>query len=222
MRFILVMLFCSISVNAMGMTYVEHIERYYKPLVLKIQEYGLAGPIAMELAQFALLRQIYEDGPQRPADKSMNGMVPGGINKRVMERLDWTRNDLSRVGSKDGQGCYCIKGPDANIQGAAAIALWYDEIIDTWPSIKDEERELWRRSKANSYLQTTAFIDTDYVMGFLGDEPARLALLRKANSWYGPSGGQLDRMRRDLRPVFIRAMNASSNEDGRSSHGAMD
>ena len=104
------------------MTYVDHIESYYKPLVQKIQEYGLKGPIALELAQFALLRQVHEDGINRPADRSLNGMVPGGVNKRVMERLDWACHKLSRVTAKDGQGCYCIRGPGANLQGAVAIA----------------------------------------------------------------------------------------------------
>lgn len=207
MRFFAVFFLCLMSSNAMSMTYVDHIERYYKPLVQKIQEYGLKGPISMELAQFALLRQIHEDGLDRSPEKCLNGMVPGGINKRVMERLHWTDNELSKVTANDGQGCYRITGPEANIQGALAIALWYDEIIDSGQAIKEHERELWERSKVNSYLQTTAFIDTEYVMTFLGDELGRLELLRKANNWYGPSGRHIDQMRVNLRPVFIRALN---------------
>ena len=207
MRLFVSILLCLIGSNAMGMTYVDHIEKYYKPLVKRIQEYGLKGPIAMELAQFALLRQVHEDGLTRPADKCLNGMVPGGINKRVMERLDWTSYELSKVTARDGQGCYCITGPDANIQGAVAIALWYDEMIDSWPSVKEHERELWDRSKVNSYLLTTAFIDTEYVMTFLGDETGRLQLLRKTNNWYGPGGRHIDQLRVKLRPIFIRALN---------------
>lgn len=191
----------------MSMTYVEQIEMNYRPLVQKIQEHGLEGPIAMEVAQFALLRQILEDGIDRSSDKSFNGMVPGGVNKRVMERLDWTHHRLSRVTANDGQGCYCITGPRANLQGALAIALWYDEIISSWPSIKDHERDLWERSKTFSYLQTTAFADTRHVMTFLGDESVRLKLLMKANECYGPKGCYINQLREELRPVFIRALN---------------
>ncbi len=206
MRFILVTILCLISSNSVAMTYVDHIEWYYQPLVRKIQEHGLKGPIAMEVAQFALLRQILEDGIERSADKSLNGMVPGGINKGVMERLDWTHNQLSKVTANDGQGCYRITGPGSNLQSALAIALWYDAIISNQPNVKDRERELWERSKTCSYLQTTAFMETRHIMTFLGDEPGRLQLLMKANSWYGPKGRYINELREHLRPVFIRAL----------------
>ncbi len=206
MRFFGVVLLCLISSNALSMTYVDHIESYYKPLVKELQGYGLRGPISLELAQFALLRQIHEDGIDRSADRSLNGMVPGGINQRVMDRLDWSFHKLSRVTANDGQGCYCIRGPRANIQGALAIALWYDEIISTWPSVDDRERALWERSKVNSYLQTTPFTESEYVLTFLGNEPARLALLTKVNNWYGPQGRHIDQLRKKLRAAFIKAL----------------
>lgn len=207
MRFFFVMLLCLITSNSMGMTFVDHIRRYYPPLVHKVQEYGLRGPIAMEVAQFALLRQIFEDGMDRSAERSFNGMVPGGINKKVMERLDWSHLKLSTVSANDGQYCYSISGPGANLQSALAIALWYDEIIHDQPSIKDRERELWERSKTCSYLQTTAFVDTRHVMTFLGDEPARLQLLMRVNGLYGPKGHYINQLREQLRPAFIRALN---------------
>lgn len=200
------MLLCLITSNSMGMTFADHIERYYPPLVQKVQEYGLEGPIAMEVAQFALLRQILEDGMDRSADRSFNGMVPGGLNQRVMEKLDWSRLKLSKVTANDGQYCYSITGPGANLQGALAIALWYDEIINDQPIIKDRERELWERSKTCSYLQTTAFIDTRHVMTFLGDEPGRLRLLKRVNELYGPQGHYINQLREQLRPAFIRAL----------------
>ena len=198
-----------------GYTYARTIEenilvRY--PLVLeRLQEEGFHGPFGQEVARFAVLRQIIEDGPTREHSVSMVGMSPGGMNKEVMNHLGLTPGNmntdglvLKTVGTNDGQRCYAIYGPRADVTSTVAIALLWDKYVNEMPNFKLEERLAWNQSKA---------ISEKLAKGETGDVAGRVFLtclasetkkvLAKANRMYGSlAANQIQRMVSDMEPLF--------------------
>lgn len=188
--------------------YEIRIMKYFESIVEEVQDHGLSGPIAKEAAQFALLRRIHEDGLDRATDVSMNGMIPASPNREVIEQVYMPECELGRVTANDGQGCYVIEGPRANIYGATAIALWYDAIInsDRFKICNEREREIWNMSRHHSHMIAigrTAAIHENYMRVFKED---RLEILEKVNRAYGPAGRNINQLRKKLEPFFIIAV----------------
>jgi hypothetical protein len=182
--------------------------KYFRSVVDETKDHGLSGPIAFEAAQFALLRRIHEDGLSRDTAVSMNGMVPGSPNKEVITRLDLDGCELSHTTANDGQGCYVINGPRANIFGAVAIALWYDEIInsDRFHICNKREKEIWNTSKHHSHMIAIgkkAPIHRNYMRAFRKE---RIQILEKVNRAYGPQGKHINALRKKLEPFFSLAV----------------
>ncbi len=210
-KFLLVILVFASAGYTHARTIEENILVRY-PLVLeRLQEEGFHGPFCEEVARFAVLRQIIEDGPTREHSVSMVGMSPGGMNKEVMNRLGLIpgnkNNDglvLKTVGTNDGQRCYAIYGPRADVVSTVAIALLWDKYVNEMPSFKLEEKIAWNQSKA---------ISEKLAKGETGHEAGRAMLtclaaetrkvLAKANRMYGSlAAGEIQRMVSDMGPLF--------------------
>ena len=188
--------------------YETRILRYFEDVVSEVEDHGLSGPIGEEAAKFALLRRIHEDGLDRPTDVSMNGMVPGSPNKEVIEQLYMPECELGRVTANDGQGCYVIRGPRANVFGAAAIALWYDAIVnsDRFKVCDERERIIWNTSRHHSHMIAIgkkAAIHKNYFRAFREE---RIRILEKVNRAYGPQGRIINQLRKKLEPFFVLAV----------------
>jgi hypothetical protein len=182
------------------LTLQEKVDFFYPNIVKQVQNHGLSGPIAHEAAQYAQLRCIHEDGPDRPHDISYNGMVPGSPNKEVMEKLYMPDCKLGRVSSYDGQGSYSITGPRAHIMASTAIALWYDSMInsDRYRICSQEERRLWNESRWCSHMIAINHHDILYRIKFDELKEKRDRVLQKVNSAYGPQGPAITQQRRKL------------------------
>jgi hypothetical protein len=157
---------------------------FHNEIVKEIQDHGLSGPIANEIAPYAQLRVIHEDGEQRSPDESMNGMVPGSPNKEVMKKLYMPDCTLGTVRANDGQGCYVIRGPRAHVMSSVAVGLWYDEMINRMAS--KEDMDLWNESKNCSHMLALGHLDRFYHRRFEVLKEHREHLIRKFDSMYGP------------------------------------
>lgn len=210
-KFLLVILVFTAAGYAHARTIEENILVRY-PLVLeRLQEEGFYGPFGEEVARFAVLRQIIEDGPSREHSVSMVGMSPGGMNKEVMNHLGLIPGNennkglvLKTVGTNDGQRCYAIYGPRADVTSTVAIALLWDKYVNEMPNFKPEEKHAWNQSKA---------IAEKLAKGEAGDVAGRAVLtslagetkkaLAKANRMYGSlAAGEIQRMVCDMGPLF--------------------
>jgi hypothetical protein len=180
------------------------ISAFYPSIVKEVQDHGLSGPIALEVAPYAQLRRIHEDGLDRPTDISYNGMVPGSPNKEVIQKLCMPDHTVGRVSSNDGQGCYSIKGPRANVMGAVAIALWYDAIVnsDRFRICNAEERKIWNESRHCSHMIAIGNKHPKYLLKFRMLKMKRDRILQKVNSAYGPQGRHINQMRAKLHRLF--------------------
>jgi len=210
-KFLLVIL---VFVTA-GYTHARTIEenilvRY--PLVLeRLQEEGFHGPFCEEIARFAVLRQIIEDGPTREHSVSIVGMSTGGMNKEVMNHLGLIQgnknNDglvLKTVDTNDGQRCYAIYGPRADVTSTVAIALLWDKYVNELPSFKDQERSAWNQSKKISETLAKGETSDETKHEFascLASETRKV--LAKANRMYGSlAADQIQRMVSDMDALF--------------------
>ena len=213
-KFLLVILVFTAAGYAHARTIEENILIRY-PLVLeRLQEEGFHGPFGEEVAKFAVLRQIIEDGPSREHSVSIVGMCPGGMNKEVMNYLGLIpgnkNNDglvLKTVDSNDGQRCYAIYGPRADVTSTVAIALLWNKYVNELPNFKPEEKLAWNQSKAIS--ETMAKGETEDVAGravlsCMAGETRKV--IAKANRMYGSlAASQIQRMVSDFGPLFEQA-----------------
>ena len=200
-KFILpALLLLSSGATAGQLTTEEKVQFFYPNIVKQVQNHGLSGPIAHEVAKYAQLRCIHEDGPQRNHNVSYNGMVPGSPNREVVTRLYMPDCKLGRVSSNDGQGCYSISGPRAHIMASTAIALWYDMIINStrYRVCNDEERRIWRESRHCSHMIAIDHPEVLYQVKFDELRERREKIIRKVNSAYGPEGAGIARLKERL------------------------
>lgn len=196
-----------------GKSVEEHILVSYNPVVTELKNHGFDGPLAKEAAKFALVRQLIEDGTNRDHSVSIVGMSLGGVNGLVMSRLGLEMGKenngglvLKTVTSSDGQACYGIYGPRANICSAVAIVLLWDKYITEayTSSFNQQEIEAWDASKNISRKIACGKANTDETAEYYGklSLPRRKALTR-ANRMYSPTAAAaIEKIVTDMGPVF--------------------
>jgi hypothetical protein len=115
----------------------EHILVHYDHVVDRLNQHGFKGPFASEIAKFALIRQIVEDGPTRNHSRSIVGMSVGDANTEAFQELGLTVGCVNSYGiclkkcnDGNGQSMYAIHGPRANIWSAAALSILWDKYIN--------------------------------------------------------------------------------------------
>jgi hypothetical protein len=182
------------------------INRYGK-VCDELERYGFLGPIAGEIAEHALLRQIYEDGTRRKPSISMVGMVPGGLNKLVLQELGLKHRGvkLKRIKANDGLGTYAFYGKDASLVSAVAIGLLLDKYIETLSKFSKRDKAIWRASKRCSKLIRINHADAEHLYRFRGLAKPRRRILTRANSVYGPKAYLLNRLTRKHADAFASA-----------------
>ncbi len=196
-----------------GKSIEEHILVSYNPVVTELMRRGFDGPLAKEAAKFALVRQLIEDGINRDHSVSIVGMSLGGLNGQVMNSLGLEMgkedNDglvLKRVTSSDGDTCYAIYGPRANVRSAVAIVLLWDKYIVEayWNNFNKQEIEAWQSSKDISRKIAGGEAQSCEVDDYFGklSLPRRKALER-ANRMYSPTASSvIEKIVSDMEPIF--------------------
>jgi hypothetical protein len=191
--------------------YTSHVLCYYTRIVELLEKFGFNGPFAEELAKFALLRQLIEDGTNRPHTVSMVGMVPGGLNKKVVEKMGLKHGETNEVGLKltrvtanDGQGSYALYGPLANVWSCLAIVLVWDEYINSGQfSIKQDLISAWNLSKELSCRIAQGDADRCAKDTYETElSQAREKAIKRVNQMYGPGSSSIEGLVKSLEPMF--------------------
>jgi hypothetical protein len=210
-------LFCLLIVVAATQTNAksieEHILVHYKLICDQLQERGFQGPLAKEVAKFALIRQIIEDGQTRDHSVSIVGMSPGGTNAEVLDELGLTMGKsncdgltLQRLTSSEGETFYCIKGPRANVCSATAITLLWDKYVNgaLKAAFNPSEVSVWNESKTISRKIADNSATKNEIAAYEGELAApRRKIIEKANRCYSPTAaGAITKIVKDMEPVF--------------------
>jgi hypothetical protein len=191
----------------------EHVLVHYKIVCDELQERGFQGPFAREVAKFALIRQIIEDGQTRDHSVSIVGMSPGGTNAEVLDELGLAMGksnhhglSLQRLTSSAGETFYCIKGPRANVCSAIAITMLWDKYVNGaqkgW--FTPSEVLAWNKSKNISQRIATNSATKEEVEAYDGELAApRRKIIEKANRIYSPTAASaITKIVRDMEPLF--------------------
>ncbi|MBM4325978.1 MAG: hypothetical protein FJ118_02345 [Deltaproteobacteria bacterium] len=210
-RLLLVILVLAACWQAEARTVEEHILARYAMVLDKLRTRGFDGPFGEQVARFAMMRQLVEDGLNRGHSVSIVGMVPGGMNKEIMSHLglalgQTNHNDLTlkTVGAHDGQRSYAIYGPRADVASTVAIALLWDKYVHELPCFKKDEIRAWNQSKVISQKLAKREATEDAALIFrTGVAEDGKKVLEKANRLYSPTAaGHIQRMVRDMEPIF--------------------
>lgn len=177
----------------------DYVEQFYKEALVEVKEF-LPQSIAEEVTLYALLRQKHEDGNNREPEVSINGMVAGGLNKRVMNRLDPEKKgvELKVVRAHDGQTSYALYGSRANLLSTAAIGMLFDLYVHNFGGFSQKDRIIWERSKSLARLMEYGLAKPRHKWQFRRLEKDRKRIISKCNRIYGPCGKAIEKRVEEL------------------------
>lgn len=202
-----------IPIGGYGYSIEEHILVHYNLVVDRLNKHGFQGPLAYEVAKFALIRQIVEDGPTRVHSTSIVGMSVGGANAEALRDLGLKVGvtnaqgvSLGKCSSDEGQTFYTLHGPRANVWSAAAIAILWDKYItETFKTrFTSEEIEGWNACKRISGRIADNRATPDEMERYQsGLTDLSKKVLKKANSMYSSTAAQaIARIVENMEPLF--------------------
>jgi len=158
-----------------------------------ITKCGIQGPVAKELATWALGRQKLEDGFKRPKDQSIPGLGCGGWNRKMLDLVLEKTSITPKMGTvRDEEGMCLIKMDGANVQivSATTIAMLFDYYVENLNFHPKEEKRLWEQSKVDSAL--TIVGDLNAVDRLSKQTEKRIKIIKRSNNAYGPNGNAVE------------------------------
>jgi hypothetical protein len=200
-KFILFLLILVLPISAVAATFNDHVNRHYKDLVRKLEDQHFRGPIANDLIKYALVRQIHENGPDRPFDYSIPGIGLGGWNKEILFKVIHKLNPNVKVKvirDAEGMAMYELKGDQACHITTITIARLYDYYIYKF-NFSAADRNVWEKSKAYSFLIACNPTNLEFQRKYKELAPAREKILKRCNRMFGPGG---DRIEGEVKKLF--------------------
>jgi hypothetical protein len=193
LKFPIAVILLLVSVGIAGansfLSFEDHIITSYNASVECVKQVGIPGPLAKEVTQWAIVRQLHENGLNRPATYCIPGISCGSWNE---ENLRWSLKripnniEVTHIRDEDGMALYVLKGNKANLVSTATVALLFDYYVDNFSWFSPKEKEVWSESKRYSYLISQGFALPEYQEAFDNLQPEREKILRKCNGAYGP------------------------------------
>lgn len=158
----IVIVCCLMALTSIGnaMSIDEHILVNYPLIITNLKEQGFRGPFGEELAKYALIRQIIEDGSTRSHSVSIVGMSVGEPHTSILKSLGLNLGTtgeggmcLKKITSNENETFYAVYGPRANVCSATAIALLWDQYVNNNQKHRfgHEENTTWNASKNISW-----------------------------------------------------------------------
>jgi hypothetical protein len=137
-----------LPINCFGLTHAEYFDKYLKSVTVMLEARNYKGPIAPYLAQWALARQVLEDGINRKPNNSCAGISVGGFNKEaVQEILKDFDLKVGTVQDNEGGTFYFFSGEQANIASALIIAKLFETYVDKFFK---KDKKIWIMAKETS------------------------------------------------------------------------
>jgi len=197
-KFVMVVLLLCLATPCQALNTENAVLCFYDKVVAKINCY-YPGPIANELAKFAMMRQLHEDG-NKPHDYSVPGLGCGEPIKSIVYSTP-TLLQIGRVVDSEGMSLYSFKGELANTHACLLIAKFFDYLICNFLSFKPIDKYNWERAKKISELLEKE-MQLERLYSYLNTSTKIIPLIKRANSMYGPMGSELNRRVDELRPLF--------------------
>ncbi len=195
-----------VTVNANSfLSFEDHVITSYNASVACVKQVGIQGPIAEEITRWAIVRQLHENGLNRPATYCIPGISCGSWNE---ENLRWSLKripnniEVTRIRDEYGMALYVLKGNKANLVSTATVALLFDYYVDNFSWFSPKEKEAWSESKKYSYLIAQGFAFPEYQEAFDSLQPEREKILRKCNGGYGPGRDRIQGEVKRLEQLF--------------------
>jgi hypothetical protein len=206
MKFIFVILFLVLPNFCIGGSFEDCVNHSYLDLVLKIQDCGIQGPLAKELAQYALVRQAHEDGLDRPKHYSVPGISAGGWNEDILKTtLKRMKCGIPVTHCYDSEGMkmFVLQGEGANVASAVTIAFLFDYYVTKFPqAFTEAQRDAWWKSRTYSYLLSCHPTLKEYQEAYDSLYGERQKILQRCNGMYGPGQERIVGEVKRLQPVF--------------------
>lgn len=187
------------------LSFEDHVITSFKACTACVEQVGLSGPIAQEITRWAIVRQLHENGLNRPATYCIPGISCGGWNKEMLEyslRIIPNELAISRIYDSEGLPMYVLKGNKANLVSTATVALLFDYYVTNLSWFSEQEKETWSDSKRYSYLIAQGFNFPEYHTAFADLKEARQKILRKCNGGYGPGRERISGEVKKLNDLF--------------------
>jgi hypothetical protein len=206
--FLLTLIWVSLC-SAESLSFEDHIITSYSQSIECVKQVGIQGPIAEEITQWAIVRQLHENGLDRPATYCIPGISCGSWNE---ENLKWSLkripNDIkvTRIRDSEGMPLYVLTGNKANLVSTATVALLFDYYVDHFSWFSQKEKEAWAESKKYSYLIAQGFDFPQYREAFANLKEDREKILRKCNGGYGPGRDRIQGEVKRLAQLFNQVL----------------
>jgi hypothetical protein len=207
--FVMLLLCASCASASSFLSFEDHIITSYSESIECVKRVGITGPLAEEVTRWAIVRQLHENGLDRPATYCIPGIGCGGWNE---ENLKWSLkripNDiqLSQIRDSEGAPMYVLKGNKANLISTATVALLFDYYVDKFSWFSQKEKEAWAESKKYSYLIAQGFDFPQYRESFASLKEDRQKILRKCNGGYGPGRDRIQGEVKRLDELFNQVL----------------
>jgi hypothetical protein len=171
---------------------VSHVQEYFDTLVVKIQQHVIKGPMAEEVAKYAIIRQLHEDGDNKPKGYSVPGLSFGHPIKGIVNCTDLEGCVTSSANDSDGVPMYVFKGENAVVISGVLITKVFDHFVMNMNLFKEKDIEIWDRSKKDSYLLANRIDLDEYRVRFNENKSERDKIIRRCNQLYGPAGNSIE------------------------------
>jgi hypothetical protein len=189
-----------------GGSFEDHVLNHYTSVVKKIEACGYNGPIAKELAQYAVIRQGLEDGLNRPHTYSIPGISSGGWNEDILKGvIKVLKPEITLGHCRDSEGVrlFILQGDEACRVSATTIACLYGYYLVKFnKSFSDKQHQIWGRSITYSYLLSCKPDLVEYKEEYDALKNDRIKIIQRCNRMYGPKSDQIERKVNELQFLF--------------------
>jgi hypothetical protein len=156
----------------------HHIARHYQSVSEGLYRSGFCRPMARRVAEFALFRQLHENGATRPHTYCVPGIGIGPKTRGICDRVSETHIynvRISRVVDTEGIPMFAFHGEDATIVGSVMVGNVFDWYVSELGGFSQVDRNTWKLAKNSiaGYYRNRAVID---------------ATLARCNLMFGPQG----------------------------------
>jgi hypothetical protein len=198
-------LFGIANAEKLTLSFEDHVITSYRDSIRCVEKVGIRGPIANEITRWAIVRQLHENGLDRPPTYCIPGIGCGGWNE---ENLKWSLKRIhhnlkvTKIRDSEGMLMYVLEGENANLVSTATVALLFDYYVETFSWFSKQEKQVWTDSKKYSYLISQGFVLPEYLEAFENLREEREKILRKCNGAYGPGRDRIQGEVKRLAQLF--------------------
>jgi hypothetical protein len=165
------------------MSHKERFSQDYQSTVIILKESHFPGPLANEMAQVALARQVLEDGPNRHPNESIAGISTGSWNKEIVDSCVPKHIKIDTINDSTGARFYHFKGFQSTLYSALVVSKLFDFYVSKFLK---SERKNWFLAKETSKAINLDPDSFELNLRFY-NQLKPIKIIEKCNRLYGPN-----------------------------------